>query len=78
VAEYEQLTPFAIVGSNTVIKTSDGRTIRARQYRWGVVEVENPQHSDFVKLRELLIRYVRTGPPPMLMPFFFFKFADKT
>eukprot|EP00160_Parvularia_atlantis_P012042 Unigene2391_Nuclearia_a/m.7375 Unigene2391_Nuclearia_a/g.7375 ORF Unigene2391_Nuclearia_a/g.7375 Unigene2391_Nuclearia_a/m.7375 type:complete len:438 (-) Unigene2391_Nuclearia_a:100-1413(-) len=55
-AEYEKYMPFAVVGSSTVIKTSDGRTVRARQYRWGVVEVENPEHSDFTRLRELVIR----------------------
>lgn len=56
VAEYEKFMPFAVVGSNTTLKTTDGRTVRARQYRWGIVEVENPDHSDFSRLRELIIR----------------------
>ncbi|OXB76670.1 UNVERIFIED_CONTAM: hypothetical protein H355_008709 [Colinus virginianus] len=30
--------------------------VRARQYPWGVVQVENESHCDFVKLREMLIR----------------------
>lgn len=30
--------------------------VRARQYPWGVVVVDNEAHSDFVKLREMLIR----------------------
>ncbi|ETE70588.1 Septin-11, partial [Ophiophagus hannah] len=29
---------------------------KARQYPWGVVQVENENHCDFVKLREMLIR----------------------
>merc|ERR1719283_438737 len=30
--------------------------VRARQYPWGVVQVENDSHCDFTKLREMLIR----------------------
>ncbi|KAL7825983.1 hypothetical protein SRHO_G00337210 [Serrasalmus rhombeus] len=29
--------------------------VKARQYPWGVVQVENENHCDFVKLREMLI-----------------------
>ncbi|XP_037091162.1 septin-4-like [Pollicipes pollicipes] len=46
--------PFAVIGSNTVIDVA-GRRVRGRQYPWGVVEVENHQHCDFVKLRTMLI-----------------------
>jgi len=49
--------PFAIVGSNTAVKMPDGRVVRAREYPWGVVEVDNEEHCDFVKLRQMLIRY---------------------
>jgi hypothetical protein len=49
--------PFAIVGSNTAVKTRDGRIVRAREYPWGVIEVDNEEHCDFVKLRQMLIRY---------------------
>ena len=49
--------PFAIVGSNTAVKTKDGRIVRAREYPWGVIEVDNEEHCDFVKLRQMLIRY---------------------
>ena len=30
--------------------------VRARRYPWGIVEVENEDHCDFVKLREALLR----------------------
>jgi septin 7 len=50
--------PFAIVGSNTAVKTRDGRIVRAREYPWGIIEVDNEEHCDFVKLRQMLIRYV--------------------
>ncbi|XP_042298397.1 septin-4 isoform X2 [Sceloporus undulatus] len=47
--------PFAVIGSNTVVEAK-GRRIRGRLYPWGVVEVENPAHCDFVKLRTMLVR----------------------
>ncbi|XP_033028138.1 septin-5-like isoform X1 [Lacerta agilis] len=47
--------PFAVIGSNTVVETK-GRRIRGRLYPWGIVEVENPLHCDFVKLRTMLVR----------------------
>lgn len=48
--------PFAVVGSNTEVTTVDGRKVRGRQLPWGVVEVDNEEHCDFVKLRQMLIR----------------------
>ncbi|KAF9433716.1 hypothetical protein BGZ76_009079 [Entomortierella beljakovae] len=48
--------PFAIVGSDKVIETPDGRHVRGRKYPWGVIEVDNEDHCDFVKLRQMLIR----------------------
>lgn len=48
--------PFAVVGSTDVVQTSDGRSVRGRSYPWGVIEVDNEDHCDFVKLRQLLIR----------------------
>ncbi|XP_043997580.1 septin-8-A [Gambusia affinis] len=47
--------PFAVVGSVEEVKVGN-KTVRARQYPWGVVQVENESHCDFVKLREMLIR----------------------
>ncbi|EFP05995.1 CRE-UNC-61 protein [Caenorhabditis remanei] len=48
--------PFAVVGSCDFVKKENGQMVRARQYPWGIVEVENEQHCDFVKLREALLR----------------------
>ena len=50
----QEAVPFAVVGSNTVIEVRS-RKIRGRQYPWGVVEVENPEHCDFIKLRTMLM-----------------------
>lgn len=47
--------PFAVVGSTEFIKVGN-KQIRARQYPWGTVQVENETHCDFVKLREMIIR----------------------
>merc|ERR1711981_742742 len=53
--ENNQHLPFAVVGSNEFVKVGS-KEVRARQYPWGVVQVENENHCDFTKLREMLIR----------------------
>ncbi|KAG7562606.1 hypothetical protein FFLO_01979 [Filobasidium floriforme] len=58
IAENEEIlskVPFAIVGSDTVVSTADGRHVRGRAYPWGTIEVDNEGHCDFVKLRQMLI-----------------------
>lgn len=52
--DMKQSVPFAVVGSSTIFEVG-GKKFRGRQYPWGVVDVENPQHSDFIKLRTMLI-----------------------
>lgn len=54
--QFQEFIPFAVVASD-LFYSVDGKSVRGRNYRWGVVEVENPEHCDFVHLRELLIRY---------------------
>ncbi|CAD6901040.1 unnamed protein product [Tilletia controversa] len=59
IAENEAIVgkiPFAIVGAHQEIDTPDGRRVRGRAYPWGVIEVDNEDHCDFVKLRQMLIR----------------------
>jgi septin 7 len=48
--------PFAVVGATNEITSADGRKVRGRRYPWGVIEVDNEEHCDFVKLRQMLIR----------------------
>ena len=59
VAEAQEIAskiPFAVVGSDKFVHTPDGREVRGRAYPWGVVEVDNEDHCDFVKLRQMLVR----------------------
>ncbi|KAF9198887.1 hypothetical protein BGZ49_000176 [Haplosporangium sp. Z 27] len=53
-SELRSLLPFALIGCEEEIEVN-GRRVRARQYPWGVVEVDNPEHSDFAKLRFALL-----------------------
>uniref|UniRef100_A0A060TBS3 ARAD1D37158p n=1 Tax=Blastobotrys adeninivorans TaxID=409370 RepID=A0A060TBS3_BLAAD len=48
--------PYSVIGSDREVETPDGQVVIGRQYLWGVAEVENEEHCDFVKLRSLLIR----------------------
>lgn len=48
--------PFAVVGSNTFAQNGAGLPVRCRSYPWGMVEVDNEDHCDFAKLRQMLIR----------------------
>ncbi|CAJ0554523.1 Ff.00g130360.m01.CDS01 [Fusarium sp. VM40] len=53
-AELRGMMPFAIIGSEDFVEIG-GRRVRARQYPWGIVEVDNPRHSDFLALRSALL-----------------------
>ncbi|KAI4167274.1 MAG: hypothetical protein LQ348_007691 [Seirophora lacunosa] len=53
-SELRGLMPFAIVGSEDVVEVG-GRRVRARQYPWGLVEIDNPRHSDFLAIRSALL-----------------------
>ena len=54
VSSLQASIPFAVVGSNQQIEAK-GKKVRGRLYPWGVVEVENPEHNDFLKLRTMLM-----------------------
>ncbi|KAJ3112046.1 hypothetical protein HDU96_004998 [Phlyctochytrium bullatum] len=47
--------PFAIVGADKEVEVN-GKKVRGRKYPWGFIEVDNEDHCDFVKLRQMLIR----------------------
>ncbi|KAI8384754.1 cell division/GTP binding protein [Radiomyces spectabilis] len=50
-----ELIPFAIVGSERNIVV-DGKAVRGRKTRWGVINVEDENHCEFSHLRNFLTR----------------------
>ena len=46
--------PFAIISSSELVLNERGKEVLGRQYRWGTVEIENPEYSDFSSLRDTL------------------------
>lgn len=52
--ELKAAIPFSVVGSNATVEVN-GKKVRGRVYPWGIVEVDNPNHCDFLKLRQMLI-----------------------
>jgi cell division control protein 11 len=49
------MLPFSLVGTEQEI-IENGRKKRGRSYVWGFVDVDNPKHSDFTKLRSCLLK----------------------
>ncbi|KAF7629935.1 Septin-type G domain-containing protein [Meloidogyne graminicola] len=61
--QLEKRIPFAIVGSTHIKellvsgeKRASKQKFRVREYPWGVVEVDNLAHNDFIALRDMIIR----------------------
>ncbi|KAI0983510.1 hypothetical protein GJ496_007965 [Pomphorhynchus laevis] len=53
--------PFAVCGSREYfeLKSSNGRRVRGRMYQWGMVDIENSEHCDFVLLRAMLTTHMQ-------------------
>lgn len=47
--------PFALINSIETHLDENNNKVRGRKYKWGLSEVENPKHCDFLKLRDFLI-----------------------
>jgi septin 3/9/12 len=52
---FQSIIPFAVVGSEKSILIG-GKQVRGRQNRWGVINVEDESHCEFVSLRNFLTR----------------------
>lgn len=65
------MIPFAVVGSQTNVSI-DGKLVRGRKNRYGIVNVEDERHCEFVYLRNFLTRSVSSPPP--LFSFFLSSF----
>ena len=53
----QSMIPFAVVGSERTV-IIDGKPVRGRKNRWGVINVEDERHCEFVYLRNFLTRSV--------------------
>ncbi|OMJ09600.1 Septin-like protein [Smittium culicis] len=51
----KELMPFAVVGSEDVY-SENGVSFRGRRHAWGVINVDNEDHCDFVHLRNFVLR----------------------
>ncbi|KAF1839173.1 cell division control protein-like protein 10 [Decorospora gaudefroyi] len=51
----KELLPFAVVGSERTVVVN-GRNVRGRQNKWGIINVEDENHCEFVYLRNFLTR----------------------
>lgn len=51
----QNIIPFAVVGSERSV-IIEGKSVRGRKNRWGVVNVEDENHCEFVHLRNFLTR----------------------
>ncbi|KAF2863926.1 cell division control protein 10 [Piedraia hortae CBS 480.64] len=54
-AQIKAILPFAVVGSEKTMEV-DGQLVRGRKHRFGIVNVEDENHCEFVYLRDFLIR----------------------
>jgi len=52
---YGNEIPFAVCGSTKFVDIG-GKKVRARQYPWGTVEIENDAHTQFNMFRDSIIR----------------------
>ncbi|XP_023218535.1 septin-1-like [Centruroides sculpturatus] len=58
VCELKEATPFAV---SSALQTYEvrGNKVRGRAYPWGILDIENTEHSDFSKLRSMLITHMQ-------------------
>jgi len=54
-AQIRAMIPFAVVGSERTV-VIDGKSVRGRKNKWGVINVEDEKHCEFVYLRNFLTR----------------------
>ncbi|KAJ1852420.1 cell division control protein [Coemansia sp. RSA 1822] len=54
-ASIRDLIPFAVVGSEESIDV-DGKPVRGRRHGWGVINIFDETHCDFVHLRNFMLR----------------------
>ncbi|KAJ1915486.1 cell division control protein [Mycoemilia scoparia] len=51
----KELLPFAVIGSEDIF-VENGRSVRGRRHVWGIIDVMNENHCDFIHLRNFILR----------------------
>ncbi|KAI9299010.1 putative GTP binding protein [Neoconidiobolus thromboides FSU 785] len=46
--------PFSIIGSEVLVQDENGNNVRGRKTRWGTINIEDPNHSEFIHLRDFI------------------------
>jgi septin family protein len=49
------MMPFSVIGMEQTSLIVNGKSLLAREYPWGTVDIENPTHCDFSLLRQVLL-----------------------
>ncbi|KAI9604021.1 hypothetical protein H4Q26_003631 [Puccinia striiformis f. sp. tritici PST-130] len=75
-SELRASLPFALVGSEEEIVVG-GELVRARQYPWGIVEIDNPAHTDFLKLRNTLLSTHLTDLKEITVDYLYENYREK-
>ncbi|KAA1066718.1 hypothetical protein PGT21_022918 [Puccinia graminis f. sp. tritici] len=75
-SELRASLPFALVGSEEEVEVG-GEMIRARKYPWGIVEIDNPAHTDFLKLRNTLLSTHLTDLKEITVDFLYENYREK-
>jgi septin 3/9/12 len=57
----QKMLPFAVIGSERSV-IIDGKPVRGRKNRWGVINVEDETHCEFIYLRNFL---TKSAIPPL-------------
>ncbi|EAS04011.2 septin protein (macronuclear) [Tetrahymena thermophila SB210] len=57
---FGSVPPFLIISSIKQIQKSENQVFYGREYKWGICDIKNPEHSDFMLLYTSLIGYFST------------------
>ncbi|KAI3388061.1 hypothetical protein SNEBB_003052 [Seison nebaliae] len=49
--------PLSIIASNQIVVLPNDQIRRVREYPWGIVDIENEDYSDFLLLKNLLLKF---------------------
>lgn len=56
--DFSRPASLSVVGSSQPIEAK-GKEVRGHLYPWGILEVENPEHQNLLKLRTMLLTHMQ-------------------